>query len=125
MTARSSRRLLALAGLLLLAPAVRGQDLKPGDPAEYKDLAFFPQRWADRKLDTRLVPWEGKHVVLLTTSADLDPRTMARVVGRLDAGWALYADLAGGSPRPFKVLNKKPTVAAVPDAGLTCGYGCG
>src|SRR4051812_713338 len=102
------RPLVALAALAGSAPAARGQDLKPGDPVEYKDLAFFPKKWADRKVDTRLVPWEGWRVVLLTPTADLDPTVMARFVGRLDAGWGLFAELTGRTPPPFKLLNKKP-----------------
>jgi hypothetical protein len=102
-----------------------GQELKPGDRIEYKELAFEPKRWEAKKLDTKLVPWEGKHIVFLTTTPDFKPKVMARFVDRLDAGWKVYADLVQQSPKPFKQHNGKTTIAAVPAASLTCGTGCG
>lgn len=73
----------------------------------------------------RLHPWTGAQVAFLTTRTNLDGAVMRRIVERLDAGWALYADLTGRRPRPFKQLAGMPVIAAVPDSGLTCGYGCG
>jgi hypothetical protein len=108
-----------------LAPRASGQEIKPGARIDYKALAFDPKKWEERKLDTRLVPWEGKHLVFLTTGPDFNPKMMGRFLSRLEAGWNVYADLVGQSPRPFTQLNGKPTIAAVPDAALTCGYGCG
>jgi hypothetical protein len=102
-----------------------GERLRPGEAINYADLAFYPERWKERKVATRLFPWEGRKVVLLTTTADLDGAAMTRFVERLDAGWQLYADLVGRPPRPLKLVNRKPCIAAVPDARLTCGYGCG
>ena len=45
------------------------QGLRLGDTMEYKSLAFYPERWRDSHESTRLVPWEGKEVVFLTTAA--------------------------------------------------------
>ena len=102
-----------------------GQALPPGDAMQYKSLAFYPERWRENKVSTRLIPWEGKDIVFLTTNADFDHEVMARFVGRLDAAWKLYADLTGSRPERFRQFHDKPTIAAVPDASLTCGYGCG
>jgi hypothetical protein len=100
-------------------------ELKPGTPVDYGKLAFYPERWKQHKLSTQLVPWEGRHVVLLTTRDDLDRAVMARFVERLDGGWKVYADLVHSSPGPFKQLRGKPTIAALPRGDLSCGYGCG
>lgn len=116
---------LLAAGCGVLGAEPDKKQLKPGEAIEYRDLAFYPKRWEERKLSTRLVPWEGQRIVLLTTKADLNARTMTLFVDRLDAGWKVYADLVGQAPRLFKHLREKPTIAAVPDAGLTCGHGCG
>jgi hypothetical protein len=97
----------------------------PGMAVDYAPLAFFPKRWQEQKHSTQLVTWEGKQVVLLTPKKDLDPEVMAIFLERLDGGWKYYADMLGQSPRPAKLLNKKVTIAAVPDVRLTCGLGCG
>jgi hypothetical protein len=99
--------------------------IRPGAPVDYKDLAFSPEKWAARNLETRMIPWEGRAVVFLTTRPDFDRGVMTRFVGRLDAGWRLYAGLIGQSPTPFRQLGGKPTIAAVPRGDLTCGHGCG
>jgi hypothetical protein len=116
----------ALTALVLLTPVGLAQaPPKPGKPVEYKGLAMFPDRWAMAKTSTQLVPWQGKQVVFLTTNPDFDPKVMAIFLSRFDAGWKLYADLVGKAPNPFRAVNGKPTIAAVPDAALTCGMGCG
>ena len=99
--------------------------LKPGEAVDYGPLSFFPQRWKDQKQSTQLYPWEGQQVVLLTTKNDLDPAVVKIFLERLDGGWKYYADMLGQAPRPAKLWNKKPTIAAVPDVRLTCGLGCG
>jgi len=110
-------------GVLLAQPGDR--IAKPGQAVDYRSQAFFPKRWEERKVSTKLFPWQGQQIVFLTTHADLDGKIMNRFLERLDAGWKLYADLVGRSPRPFKQIGGKPIIAAVPDAGLTCGLGCG
>ncbi|OWK39400.1 calcium-binding protein [Fimbriiglobus ruber] len=106
-------------------PGAVAGDTKAGRPIEYRDLAFFPKRWEEQKRDTKMTPWEGDRVVFLTTTPDHDPKTMSRFLDRLDGGWKVYADLVGQAPRPLKQVNKKPTIAAIPDASLSCGIGCG
>lgn len=100
--------------------------LEPGEPIDYKPLAFYPKRWEDRGIDTKLYPWRGERIVLLTSKNDFDREVMQRFVDRLDAGWGVYADLIGREPRSRgRGLDGKPTIAAVPDGHLTCGVGCG
>ena len=98
--------------------------LKPGKPVDYKTLAFYPKKWTAGGHATELVPWEGEALIFLASGGDQDPAVMSTFVGNLDAGWKLYADLTGAQPRPHKILEGKPTIAAVPN-GTTCGYGCG
>ncbi len=104
-------------------PNAVADDIRPGEPIEYKPM--FPDIWKQKKRDFRMVPWEGKHVVFLTTSAELDRKVMTRFIDRLDGGWKLYADFIGKSPRSHMTHNNKPTIAAVPDSSYTCGVGCG
>ncbi len=108
---------------VVLGQQPAGQLKQPGEPIEYQP--FFPDRWKAKNQSMKLFPWEGEQVVLLTTTADFDPKTMATFLKRLDVGWKLYADLVGQSPRPFKQHNGKVTFACVPDASFTCGAGCG
>ena len=106
-------------------PALADEDtLEPGEPIDYSKLAFYPERWKERGMDLELVPWEGEHIAFLTIGSDYGAETMGSLVKRLDSGWSLYRELTGRSPRPFRVVNGKATIAAVP-GGLTCGYGCG
>ena len=98
--------------------------LKPGDPVDYSKAAFYPKRWKENKHDLELVPWEGENITFLTLGDGHDPATMTSFVRSLDAGWALYAKHVGSTPRPHRLVNGKPPIAAVPN-GMTCGYGCG
>jgi hypothetical protein len=110
----------------LLGPILaQGQVIEPGKEIEYRELAFYPKRWEQAKISTKLVPWEGKNIVFLTTERNLSKEAMTSFVQRLDAGWQLYADLIGRTPRVFRQWNGRPTIAAVPKGSLTCGYGCG
>src|SRR5258707_1253633 len=109
---------IVLAGTCTPLRADEDKGLKPGPAIDYGKLAFYPQRGKERKVSTQLFPWTGKHIVLLTTRSALDGKTMTRFVDRLDGGWKLYADLVGRSPKPFKQVGGKPSIAAVPDAGL-------
>ena len=99
------------------------EEIKAGDSINYRP--FYPDRWKKRNQSTRMIPWEGERVVFLTTRSDFDGQVMARFVQRLDAGWKLYADLVGRSPRLYRQHNGKATIAAVPDSSYTCGIGCG
>lgn len=118
------RVLFTVLPVLLLAPLL-GFAIEPDEPMNYRPLAFYPDRWENRGVDTTLHPWEGEHVVFFTTTDDLDGEVMERFVERLDAGWATYEEIVGRSPRTRNLWNDKPTIAAVPDSGLTCGVGCG
>jgi len=115
---------LALLSLLRGAPA-EPEILKPGSPIDYRRLAFEPARWKERGISTQMVPWTAERIVFLTTMDPLDAAAVTRFVKRIDDGWKLYAELTGRSAALFKHLGGKPVIAAVPDAELTCGYGCG
>ena len=112
---------------ILVAPCADGRPalLRPGSPIDYAELAFEPERWKEKGISTQMIPWEGERLVFLTTTSDLDTGVLTRFVDRMDAGWKLYTDLTGRSPSPFKQVKGKPSIAAVPDGELTCGYGCG
>ena len=99
--------------------------VEPGAAIECNDLVIDPNHWKQTNTSTKLFPWRGEEVVFLTTRSDIDREVMARLLGRLDAGWRLYADLTGRKPEPFKQLDGKPTMIAVPSADFTCGFGCG
>lgn len=111
--------------MLLFAVAAGAADLQPGVPIDYGKLAFRPDAWKKAGLATQMTPWAGDQIVFLTTNSNLDGVVMGRFVARLDAGWKLYAELTGAKPRPFKQLDGKATIAAVPRGELTCGLGCG
>jgi hypothetical protein len=106
-------------------PCALSAELQPGAPVDYAPLAFQPKVWEEKQTSTLLLPWEGEEIVFLTTPGTYDPALMAHWVTALDRGWALYADLTGATPRPFKHLNGKATIAAVPGFEYTCGAGCG
>lgn len=99
--------------------------IKPGTAVDYNQIVIYPKRWEKLEADTKLVPWSGEKVVFLTTKKVLDRKVMTRLLGRLDGAWMLYADLTGRRPGLFKQLDGKPTIIAVPNGRLTCGYGCG
>lgn len=123
---RSTQTMSCLAVLcVLFAGPIEATENEPGESIDYITLAFYPDRWEKMGADTTMYPWQGKHVVLLSPSKDHDPKIMARFIDRLDAGWTLYEELVGAKPKAHKKLNKRVAIAAVPDARLTCGAGCG
>ena len=69
-------------------------ELKPGEPVDYGKLAFYPERWEKHKLSTQLVPWDGQHVVLLTTTLLITIRAV--MTQFLSLGW-----MVGGSCTPI------------------------
>ncbi len=99
--------------------------IEPGAPVDYLPLAFQPEVWKAKGQSTLLLPWTGSNVVFLTAPGTYDRQLMAGWIRALDGGWALYADLTGRSPEPYKQLNGKASIAAVPDFEYTCGAGCG
>lgn len=119
-----SRRVVAAVMLTMLSPALL-LAIEPGEPIDYKPLAFFPKRWEEHGIDTRLYPWQGEQVVFLTPTKDLDGDVMQRFIERLDGGWKCYAEIIGRAPRNRRNLRGKAPIAAVPDGRLTCGVGCG
>lgn len=115
-----------LAGAGLECGATEGVGLlQPGQPVDYRPLAFQPEVWEQKHVSTLLLPWIGTNIVFLTTNGTYEASVMSRWVNRLDQGWALYADLMGERPRPFKQLDGRATIAAVPGFEFTCGAGCG
>jgi len=122
-----SSLIIPVAGAMIAFGAGRAcaQESRPGPAVDYKSLAFYPERWRERSLDMRMVPWKGANVAFLSTTADLDKATMLRFVERLDQGWSLYRELIGDSPKIFRQVDGLPMIAAVPTAELTCGVGCG
>jgi len=117
---------LSLSMMTAISGAAAGPvPIKPGPTIEYGELAFYPERWKEKKISTTLVPWNGERVVFLTTTRPLDAGAVTRFVRRIDAGWKLYTELTGRSPTILKQIDGKPVIAAIPSADLTCGYGCG
>ncbi len=121
------RKTFAGIGVVLLAwfALSAAEALKPGEPVDCRAIVFNPDKWENKGHSLKLVPWTGRKVVLLTTTANHDPAVMARFLDRLDEGWRVYSELTGRSPGLFKQLGGKPTINAIPDGSLTCGYGCG
>lgn len=99
--------------------------IEPGTPINYAKVAFRPEQWTKQNLNPLLVPWSGKYVTFLTRSHEFDQSLMARWIQHLDQGWKLYSDLTQRTPTLHKHLDGKATIAAVPDASVTCGVGCG
>jgi hypothetical protein len=99
--------------------------LKPGAAVDGSKIVFDLKAWQKAKLEPKFVPWEGRNLTFLTLEDKADPAMVTHFVSCLDKGWETYADLTGSKPVLFKQLNDKPTVAAVPGGGLTCGAGCG
>ncbi len=119
------KKMLAVVLGLLISVAGAEQLLTPGVSLDYGPLAFRPDAWKKAGLSTQMTPWSGELVVFLTTSSNFEGAVMAQFVARLDAGWRLYADLTGRTPRLFKHFGGRATIAAVPRGELTCGLGCG
>ncbi|MBB3209725.1 hypothetical protein FHS27_005565 [Rhodopirellula rubra] len=97
----------------------------PTDVVDYQSMAFYPERWNQQNVSGEMYPWHGKEVVLLTPQQNHAPETMETFLGHLDRGWAFYHEITGTQPRAYKMYAGKPTIAAVPNASLTCGLGCG
>jgi WD40 repeat protein len=86
------------------------------EPIDYQP--FFLQAWQKARRTPKFYAWEGEKVVLLTTTADLDPKTIGVFLKRLDAAWTFCSDITGYSPPPYKQHKGKPTIAAIPDPSL-------
>lgn len=129
-------RLPLLCGLLCTLPLVvlteplRAEDA-PVQPAiepvdtNYEKLAFYPDRWRRSGAAFEMLAWEGPHIVFVTKKGDYNAEELTAFVKRLDDGWQTYAELVGRQPRPFKTINSKPVICALPQSHLSCGYGCG
>ncbi len=121
---RSVLAALTLTGILAPMSAVNAQ-LKPADPIDYSKLAFYPDRWVAKKIDTTMTPWMGEHIAYLTITDAFDHKVMEEFVATLDKGWQTYLDFTGKAPRMHRNVDGKSPIAAVPGNGLTCGAGCG
>jgi|694.fasta_scaffold100922_2 hypothetical protein len=120
-----ARTMLVTCAVSGMFPALGAEAIQAGAQIDYGPHALFPDRWKQLGQDTKLHPWVGRDVVVLTTRADLDGATMGAFLSQLDAGWRHYARTTGQSPAARGLVDGKPTIAAVPDGRLTCGLGCG
>lgn len=93
------------------------------EPIDYQPI--YLQAWQKKNLTPKFYPWEGEKVVLLTTTAGLDPKTINLFLKRLDEAWTLCGELTGYVPQPYKQYRGKPTIAAIPDPTLTFGKSYG
>ena len=102
------QRLQLCAGMALiplcLASIALGQPVQPGEPVDYRPM--HGENWKTKGTPTSLYPWEGKHVVILTTKKDFDPAVMGVFVKRLDAGWELYAKLIKRPPSHYNLCHR-------------------
>ncbi|MFG0254208.1 MAG: calcium-binding protein [Rhodopirellula sp. JB053] len=120
------KKMLLLCGLICTFATGPANALDvPDEAINYQKMAFYPARWTQQEVSGELYPWKGTEVVLLTTEKELAADTMKVFLGHLDRGWAYYHKITGRTPRPYKTHEGKPTIAAVPNASLTCGLGCG
>ena len=118
-----TRSLLAAA---LAATSLHADLIEPSEPFDYPSMAFYPDRWEKEGVhELDYVAWEGEKVALVTTTQELDPKVMTTFVQGLDAGYTLYHELTGYTPRVNKQYKGKATICALPKRGLSCGYGCG
>lgn len=99
--------------------------VSPSEAIDFASLAFYPDRWRKQGHELKMTPWHGQELVFLTTGDDYDHQVMGGLLAKLDEGWRHYGKLTGAQPRLYKNVEGKPTMAAVPDFSLTCGYGCG
>ncbi len=113
----------AALGLSLCAIDADAQAVQSGKPIEYQP--FYPEKWKERQQSTQMIPWEGQHVVFLTTTPDFDAKTMTVFVQRLDDAWELYGDLIGTTPTADRLHNERVTFAAVPGIDFIAAYGRG
>lgn len=118
---------LTLPGSINAQESDRGSELAEIQPvnADYSRLAFYPDRWRKAEADFQMLAWEGSHVVFLTKKGEYDSQTLTKFVSRLDQAWDTYHELIGTTPNRFKQFNDKPTICAIPNSNLSCGYGCG
>ncbi len=116
------KTLLSLALFAACAPAA---EIKAGKPIDYSALAFYPDRWEKQGFEMQLHPWVGENVAFLTISDDFDTKAMTGFIDKLDGGWQTYLDFTGKAPGLSRQIDGKPTIAAIPGSGLTCGLGCG
>ncbi len=77
-----------------------------------------------RSEKVKLHPWEGKHIVLLTASAELDNEIMSDMTAVFDRVYEYYHEVTGREPQPLSntQINGRTTIAVVDD---TYGAGCG
>lgn len=118
-----TRWLMVLMGLVfasIASPLAIAQQIAPGQLISYQPI--FPARWTARNPSTLMVPWEGEHVVLLTTDSNLDRQVMTSLVKKLDAQWKTCGELVGQTPPLTKRHNNKVTIATVTDPRMTMNF---
>lgn len=89
----------AMSTTACFAQELAAHAIQAGEPVRYQPM--YPERWKQKGTSTDLYPWEGKHIVVLTTTKDLDPKIMRLFVDRLDAGWELYGKIVKSPPINF------------------------
>jgi hypothetical protein len=90
-----------------------GHKATPGHPVSYTR--------EDGKV-IKLVPWNGRYVVLLTPRhMILDRTVMGTLLHALDAGYTYYYEITGHAPPRYAVVHHRLPIAVVT---ATCGAGC-
>lgn len=116
-------RLLFFAFLVALFVAPL-QAIEP-QKVDVSKTVFYPQRWKAAEIDFEMLAWRGDKVTLLTKQGEYDREKLTAFVSVLDQGWKTQLDLVGVAPRTFRQLDGRATICALPQANLSCGYGCG
>jgi hypothetical protein len=125
LTSRLFLNLGALAIVWSWATVIPSFAQDPAKPVNCASIAFDSARWTQEGASLDMFAWEGKRVVLLTKTDDLDRKLVRDFVDRLDQAWKLYSNIIGKTPTLLRQYGGKPTICAIPKPNLSCGYGCG
>lgn len=74
--------------------------------------------WSDKGAKRSMFAWPGREVVLFTSTDQLDPEVMRRMMDQLDRGWRFYKEVTGLSPSHSELSRKfhgRGIIIAVPD----------
>lgn len=114
------RQLLVLSLILSTCAAASAQTTSPRSTGARQKIAYKSFKGDDASL----YPWKGKHVMVLTSKSDYDPKVMAKIVKTLDQVHDFYAGVTGREPARLQntIIDNHMTVATIDN---TCGAGCG